>query len=231
MNIQKANRLTLVEQVTAQMEQLIESGEWKVGDKLPPEPALMACFDVSRNTLREAINSLVHTGLVEKKQGIGTTVIGSSQLGMALQKKVRKLDLLDTLEVRLTLEREAAQLAALRRTSEDLQHMEEQLRRCQEAAEMNDPCHFSKMDTLFHKAVIQATHNSLFIELYESITDSMQHSILTIMSMKKSIKIERDVHIDLFEAIHQQNAVLAMDCVTSYMEKAKTSLSMMLEEE
>lgn len=35
--IQKINRLSLVEQVAEQMEQLIEQGQWKVGEKLPPE--------------------------------------------------------------------------------------------------------------------------------------------------------------------------------------------------
>jgi len=67
MNIKKASRLTLVGQVTAQIEYMIESGQWRVGEKIPPEPELMVKFDVSRNTLREAVQSLVHIGLLEAR--------------------------------------------------------------------------------------------------------------------------------------------------------------------
>src|SRR5699024_2510610 len=117
----KANRMSLVEQVVSQIEHLIESGHWSVGDRLPPEMELMKEFDVSRNTLREAIRALVHAGLLETKQGSGTIVKSTSALGVALHRQVEKSNLYETLEVRLALEREAAQLAALRRNEEDLQ--------------------------------------------------------------------------------------------------------------
>lgn len=107
-----------------QIENMIESGLWKVGEKIPAEPELMNKFDVSRNTLREAIQSLVHVGMLETRQGIGTIVKSNSNLGMALEKKIQKSDLLETLEVRLALEREAAQLAAERRDVEDLEQIE-----------------------------------------------------------------------------------------------------------
>ncbi|HHY25905.1 MAG TPA: FadR family transcriptional regulator, partial [Desulfitobacterium dehalogenans] len=74
MVIEKASRSTLVDQVTTQIEQMIESGRWRIGDKIPAEPQLMDMFEVSRNTLREGIQSLVHVGLLETRQGIGTTV-------------------------------------------------------------------------------------------------------------------------------------------------------------
>ncbi len=86
----KINRSTLVGQVTAQIENMIESGLWKVGEKIPAEPELMNKFDVSRNTLREAIQSLVHVGMLETRQGIGTIVKSNSNLGMALEKKFKK---------------------------------------------------------------------------------------------------------------------------------------------
>ncbi len=90
MTIKKTSRSTLVEQVTEQIEQMIESGQWKVGEKIPPEPELMEQFAVSRNTLREAIRSLVHAGMLETRQGIGTTIKSDTNLGLALEKKNSK---------------------------------------------------------------------------------------------------------------------------------------------
>lgn len=47
---------------------------WKAGDLIPTETELMNEFNVSRTTLRQAITTLVHEGLLEKRQGKGTIV-------------------------------------------------------------------------------------------------------------------------------------------------------------
>ncbi len=90
--ILKTNRKSLVEQVAEQIEQLIEQKHWKVGDKLPPEMELIEEFDVSRNTLREAVRALVHAGLLETKQGSGTMVRSTSALDAALKRHVKKIN-------------------------------------------------------------------------------------------------------------------------------------------
>lgn len=228
MAIQKANRSTLVDQVTAQIEEMIESGQWKIGDKIPAEPELMDMFEVSRNTLREGIQSLVHAGLLETRQGIGTTVKANSNLALALAKKIRQSDLLEALEVRLGLEREAAQLAAERRTTEDLQQMEICLNDCQKAAKTNDPFQFARTDIAFHKAIAQATHNKMFIELYEHITDALQNSIDGIMRFKNPVNFESEIHLDLFQAIQTGDPQLALASVNHYLNDAREALLLMM---
>lgn len=230
MNIKKTNRLTLVEQVAIQIENLIESRQWEVGKKIPAEPELMEKFDVSRNTLREAIRALVHAGLLETRQGIGTSVKSSSSLGIAIKRRIQKSDLLETLEVRLALEREAAQLAAERRSNEDLQHIEGCLERCREAAKRSEPQHFIDMDIAFHKSVVKATHNQMFIELYDHITDSLQNLVHELMSVRDPLNDENIIHMDLYEAIRLKDARLAIESVNAYMKKAKESLYTMMEE-
>ena len=219
MAIQKINRSTLVGQVTAQIENMIESGLWKVGEKIPAEPELMNKFDVSRNTLREAIQSLVH---------VGTIVKSNSNLAMALEKKIQKSDLLETLEVRLALEREAAQLAAERRDVEDLEQIETCLKKCKIAAENNDSLQFIKMDIDFHKAIVQATHNKMFIELYEHITDSLQNSVDKVMEIKNTTSFENEIHYSLLEAIKTGDTQLAVESVNEYLNKAKEALYTMI---
>ncbi|MGE8078837.1 FadR/GntR family transcriptional regulator [Peribacillus loiseleuriae] len=229
MMIKKTNRLTLVEQIAIQIEDLIEAGQWEVGSKLPAEPELMEKFDVSRNTLREAIRALVHAGLLETRQGIGTTVKSLSTLGIALERKIQKSDLMETLEVRLALEKEAAQLAADRRSNEDLKLIEECLEKCKEAAKGKEPQHFIDMDIAFHKSIVKATHNQMFIELYDHITDSLQSSVHEIMRVRDPLTDEYEVHTDLYEAIRLKDAKIAISCVNAYMEKAKDSLYTMME--
>lgn len=230
MLIQKASRSTLVGQVTDQIEQMIEHGHWKVGEKIPAEPELMEMFDVSRNTLREGIQSLVHTGLLETRQGIGTTVKSDSNLALALEKKIYQSDLFDVLEVRLGFEREAAQLAAVRRTSEDLDWMELCLNSCKKAAKNKDLFQFIQEDILFHKAVVKASHNEMLIEMYEHITNALQRSVDEIMQNKNPDNYENEIHTNLFEAIQLKNSRLALESVNHYLDNAKMSLSSLIKE-
>ncbi len=57
-------------------------------------------------------------------------------------------------------------------------------KKCKIAAENNDSLQFIKMDIDFHKSIVQATHNKMFIELYEHITDSLQNSVDKVMEIK-----------------------------------------------
>ena len=50
------------------------AAEYRPGDRLPPEPALAAAYGVSRATLREALQTLATTGLVQRVHGVGTFV-------------------------------------------------------------------------------------------------------------------------------------------------------------
>ncbi|MEK8128909.1 FadR/GntR family transcriptional regulator [Paenibacillus filicis] len=229
MTVQKTKRLSLVEQVTMQIEYLIESGYWRVGDKLPPEPQLMEQFDVSRNTLREAIRSLVHLGLLETRQGFGTHVTATSDLEMALKKKIKKSELIETLEVRLALEREAAQLACERRTEQDLLDMKSWLDQCQAAARAKDFNEFIAMDIAFHKSVVKAAHNRMFMELYDHITDALEQSVHELLLMRTATHRAYDIHTDLLEAIEQRNVSLAVASTNHYMKVAQDSFAATME--
>ena len=57
------------------LRQLIESEEYKNGKMLPKEVELSKQLNISRNTLRQAINQLVFEGLLVRKKGVGTKVV------------------------------------------------------------------------------------------------------------------------------------------------------------
>lgn len=216
--IQKTNRMNLVEQVAAQMEQLIESGSWQVGEKIPPEMELMEKFDVSRNTLREAIRALVHAGLLETKQGSGTIVRSANSLGAALKRYVKKTALLEILDVRLALEKQAAQLAAEHRTEADLAKLEEYIQLSRQAVENEDWAQFIELDIHFHKAVVMASTNQLLIDLYEPLLESINSFVQDLMAMKPPFKFEEELHIELLAAIRGQDKEAAATYVDNYME-------------
>ena len=57
-----------------QLRENIEDGKWKVGEKIPAERELAGQFNVSRMTLRQAIQELVDEGILERRVGSGTFV-------------------------------------------------------------------------------------------------------------------------------------------------------------
>src|SRR3546814_20079193 len=106
------------------MRSQINAGEWTPGMRIPTESQLSNSLGVGRNTVREAVRALVHTGVLEVRQGAGTFVLSSRDASGLLQ-RLDQAALHDTSEVRRALEVEAARLTASRRTDEDRKGSEE----------------------------------------------------------------------------------------------------------
>lgn len=74
-SLDRNNPLPLYHQLREIIRRRIIYGEWEVGNTIPTETGLIKEFDVSRTTVREAVEALVHEGLLEKRQGRGTFVV------------------------------------------------------------------------------------------------------------------------------------------------------------
>lgn len=114
-----AQRAGLVDQVIEQLRAGIGSGEWPVGQRIPTEPELVAQLGVGRNTVREAVRALAHTGILEVRQGDGTYVRATSEMAGAIRRLCGP-ELREVLQVRRALEVDGARLAATARTEADL---------------------------------------------------------------------------------------------------------------
>src|ERR1700759_1625593 len=83
MPLRTARRVGVIDEVLAQMEDLVASGEWPVGSRIPPEPELVGHLGVGRNSVREAVRALSHAGVLEARQGDGTYVRSAGGVGGA----------------------------------------------------------------------------------------------------------------------------------------------------
>jgi len=157
---------TLAEQVTDQLRRRISAGEFPVGALLPPETELAEELGVSRNSIREALRSLVHAGMLGARAGYGTFVRATNDVAPTLARRLDQERDVDVAEVRALLEREAARLAALRRTPEQLARLNEAL--AERTALIGLPG-YDDADIAFHQALLDATGNSLLAELYRGV--------------------------------------------------------------
>lgn len=156
----------LVSGVVDSLAASIRQGQLKAGDKLPTEAEIMTRFDVSRTVVREAISRLQASRLVETRHGIGTFVIEPPQPGnfrIAQEDLATVADVIALLELRISLETEAAGLAAQRRTEAQLEAMAAALRAFQQSIESDSDAVPS--DFQFHMEVARATGNRHFADL------------------------------------------------------------------
>ncbi|QVQ54662.1 FadR family transcriptional regulator [Spiractinospora alimapuensis] len=218
MPLASTRRTGLVEQVITQIRTQIDSGEWRVGDRIPTETELSDQLEVGRNTVREAVRALAHTGLLEIRQGAGTFVRASSELAGALRRRVERGKLRETLEVRRALEVEAARLAATRRTDTDLEELNTQLRRRKAAHDVGDPAAFVDSDVALHRAVVRASHSPLLIELYSNLTPGITEGIASMVLEDGTETVPID-HTPLVAAIRDRDPDAAAQETTRFIDE------------
>ncbi|SDG33888.1 DNA-binding transcriptional regulator, FadR family [Lentzea fradiae] len=176
MPLATTRRAGLVDQVIDQMRGAITSGEWPVGQRIPPEPELVTALGVGRNTVREAVRALSHAGLLEVRQGDGTFVRATSELSGAVRRMCGS-ELREVLQVRRTLEVEGARLAAKHRTEEELARLTTLLRQRDAAVEAERWAEVVEHDTAFHVLLVRCSHNTLLAELYQGLTEAVKASV------------------------------------------------------
>jgi DNA-binding FadR family transcriptional regulator len=157
----------LVNEVMESLAASIRDGVIKPGDKLPTESEIVARFDVSRTVVREAISRLQANRLVETRHGVGTFALAPAQdsgnFKIADVDFATVADVIALLELRISLETEAAGLAAQRRTEPNLLAMQSQLDAFASAIEADSDALPS--DFQFHMEVARATGNRHFADL------------------------------------------------------------------
>src|SRR5918995_41727 len=111
---QQIRRVKLRDQVADMLVEMISSGEYGAGDRLPPERILVEQLGVSRTVVREALNLLETRGLIRVEHGRGAIV--SADGADALQNNLEFLlrmepsTLWELMEMRKALEVEGARI-------------------------------------------------------------------------------------------------------------------------
>ncbi len=195
--------------ILSQLEGMIVEGSLQAGQKLPPERELAAKFDVSRPSLREAIQKLEAKGLVVRKQGGGTFVSENLLSGLSdplfdLMSKNHETQF-DLLEFRYGMEGMSAYYAAMRGTSADFKEIQRKHAAIGNAQIENDYREEAKAVFEFYLAICGASHNAIMLHLARSMSSLLIDSIeqnLTVLAQRPDIfsKIT-DYRKQLLEAI------------------------------
>ena len=157
-------------QLVHAMTDQIRSGRLKAGDKLPTEAAIMKDFGVSRTVVREAISRLQASGWVDTRHGIGTFVLHQSEhpsFRISAEHMGTLREVIALLEFRISVETEAAALAAVRRGHDNLAELQSALLAFNSAIEEGRDA--VAADHQFHQEIARATQNHHFTDLMNSL--------------------------------------------------------------
>lgn len=202
-------RVSLVDQIIGQLHTAIESGEWPIGSRIPTEAELVDQFGVGRNTVREGIRALTHAGLLEARQGDGTYVRASNELDAAILRRLRRSSMVEVLEVRNSIERDGAWIAATRRTPQDLQAIRARMDAQIALIGTGTPDEIVDADLAFHRSIIAAAHNGVALDLYSSFMDALREAVLIATAPYTAESVRLDEHLALYRAIEQGDGALA----------------------
>lgn len=174
------------EQVEDRLRTAILSGEIQTGERLPAEAELARQFDVSRNTIREALQSLATQNLISKVPGAGggsfVNAVDNTSLSRVLSDSVESLLALGRIKfeevalVRQHLEVPAVRLAAVNRTDQDVALLNE-IVTLQRSASVDDE-DVPELDARFHTAIANASLNRVlaaFIRALHQQTEPVRY--------------------------------------------------------
>ncbi|MEY4734318.1 MAG: putative L-lactate dehydrogenase operon regulatory protein [Pseudomonadota bacterium] len=166
MPIQTVEPQRLYRQIAEQLRQLMASGEFAVGSRLPAERDLAAQLGVSRPSVREALIALEVEGMIEVRTGSGIYVQSTTPTKSA--KAPATIDTstewgpLEVMSARILVESEVAALAAQNAQKKDIQAIRAGLKQMKQEAARNEMPR--EGDEAFHEAIAQACGNSVLVD-------------------------------------------------------------------
>ncbi len=161
--------------VVARLRAFISNSGIESGSRLPPERELMNELDVSRSTLRKALDALERDGVIWRHVGKGTFVAApkeksengsGDQLAPTTMRLAKQLTPFRMMRARLTVEPAIAKEAALNASSDALVKMQLALERSHSASSWEL---YERQDDLFHRAIAEASDNILLLSVFDQL--------------------------------------------------------------
>lgn len=213
-------RRSLSDTVFERLQRSIKSGAYAVDERLPTEHALASEFQVSRPVIRDALQRLREHGLIYSRRGAGSFVREQGvrePLGFGQMENLS--DLQHCYDFRLTIEPEAAAMAAMRHSPEALTRIRTALTLLRDAT--NRQAHRADADFMFHLSIAQASLNPYFVTamqaLEEHIAVGMRLHGLSLRSTTDGLTRVFAEHTEILDAISSADAEAARQLMRKHL--------------
>ncbi len=185
-SLKPLNSKSVVDKVIEVIIDAVSSGKYPIGSKLPNEYVLIEELKVSRNSLREAMKTLVSMGIVEIKRGDGTYVcsqMNPSALDTLIYGMIFDMSSsTDLVELREVLDQAIIRLAIQKATPDDIEELQLNINRFRQCIRMKDLHGAGRLDYEFHLKLTSVVNNVFLNRIvrgvYQLFVDSIERNII-----------------------------------------------------
>jgi hypothetical protein len=232
LNFQPIRSTRAFEEIAAQIRTELAEGRLRVGNRLPSERALSEQFGVSRNTLREALRSLEHAGLVRLQKGatggafitevngdtITTSMLDMFHVGAISPEKLT--------EARIWLESVIVREACQKARPEDLQLLRDNILQVGKAKSDGNFQRRVETHLEFHRILARMTGNPIMVIMMDGLLSVLRHFVFSIGNYENAFVIpSRQRFMKCMEARDVEGAVAEMESSLKRLQKSYLSLA------
>ncbi|MDR1979499.1 MAG: FCD domain-containing protein [Synergistaceae bacterium] len=228
--LERKNRSTVVFEA---LREKIRAGFWQPGDRIYTEAELGSAFNVSRSTVREALNLLKAGNLIYTVPGLGTFVSDAPDpdRGVLLLDSRNLQDILQVMEFRVGCEPYCAALAAERITREEIEELLSCVRRQEdELSSSEKSSEFAEMDAAFHGVIVRATRNVLFSHSFDWIQEHLLKQQIISASYPERRWKALQYHKQIIQAFEKRDKNQAQRVMYEHVRETKSAISSLLKE-
>jgi GntR family transcriptional repressor for pyruvate dehydrogenase complex len=197
--------MTVPESVFESLCELISSGAFAAGQRLPSERKLAAMLGVSRPSIREALRTLDTLGLTQTRLGSGSYLrenIASLSHYFVRRQTAKTYELPELLEARISLECEVVAFAAKRVDAEGKEALKALL---DHQEEMEDASGFLKADFAFHELIAHISNNFFLLEMLKTVRELMLEFNMDVIKRPGQRLIALRHHHRIYRAIAEED--------------------------
>jgi GntR family transcriptional repressor for pyruvate dehydrogenase complex len=219
-------RQSLSDDIAQRITQLIQTGNYRPGARLPAITRMASQFGVGSPTLREALKKLETVGVVDIRHGSGVYV-GKSPDSLLITNPVfepiptKKL-LVDLVSARIPIETQTAALAATHATMEHLDEMERLLTEAGHSFE--DASLLNQVNLSFHRQIALASGNAVMHQILEVLSSLFRQEQRMILNIHGKLQDDHAEHLEIYHALRARDPELASRRMQEHLERVREKL-------
>jgi GntR family transcriptional repressor for pyruvate dehydrogenase complex len=217
----------LADRVARRIQDLIQSGDYAEGDRLPSIMEMARRFKVGHPSVREALKRLETIGMVEVRHGSGIYVSRSHHVLMVAAPdytgEVNKKLLLDLVEARTAIETHSVMLAAQHGTAEHFAEMRRLLDTA--GANLGDDELFNTVNTAFHLEIARASGNVVLTQMTDVVRNLFTDAQRVILGINKTRERDHGQHLGILAALEMRDPELCVARMRAHLEGVRDAIT------
>ncbi|MEN6471732.1 MAG: FadR/GntR family transcriptional regulator [Clostridiaceae bacterium] len=226
--MKEIKRISITDAIVENIREMIESGEFKIGEKLPAESKLCEDLKVSRTSLREAFRVLQTLSYITILPGKGAYVADPKQSASHNKKdwyEIEDAKFYDFMDVRIAIETLSVRLSVERATTKQVGELQKIHESFVAAGEEQDGVRLIMLDELFHNKITEYTGNQLLVNINKQLTECFRIYRGSSFMNKDVYRNALEPHARILECFLTRDAVRAVTEMREHLDITAQDMS------